>query len=339
MPATAFPEVTISGDARDRGYRHGQCLAQAIAETIAFYARIFRQPRQVIFQRAEHFKRLIQNYRQEYAIEIEAIAEGADVDPLWIYALNSRTELLSLDANECTALYFQRSGILGQNWDWGKALEGLAVVLRIQRPDGHRISMLTEPGIIGKIGMNSVGIGVCLNILRLSKTSLDGLPIHIVLRAILDARTLEEARQWIAAAGFGKASNIMLGTADGRCLDVEFAGDEAFVVQPENGLLIHTNHYLVRRVNPDRGPFRSSYARLRAARQKTEELVDDSITAMKSILLDRSNAELPIHRGYVLHPDVEEMGTVATLIMELKGWKFHIKKGNGSDAEFRTYVL
>jgi isopenicillin-N N-acyltransferase-like protein len=38
-------------------------------------------------------------------------------------------------------------------------------VQKIIRPDGHQLIQLTEPGILGKIGMNSAGVGVCLNIL------------------------------------------------------------------------------------------------------------------------------------------------------------------------------
>ena len=66
--------------------------------------------------------------------------------------------------------------------------------------------MITEPGIIGKIGLNSSGLGVCLNILRINKR-LDGVPVHIVLRAVLDATNINDALDRAKASGQGKASN------------------------------------------------------------------------------------------------------------------------------------
>lgn len=52
--------------------------------------------------------------------------------------------------------------------------------------------MITEAGIIGKIGCNDAGIGVCLNALRTS-TCRNKVPIHLELRAILDSSTFSEA--------------------------------------------------------------------------------------------------------------------------------------------------
>lgn len=338
MSVDVFPEVTISGNAEERGYQYGRLLAESIARTIDFYARIFRKSQWEIYLRASYFKKVIQDYHREYAVEIESIAEGASINPLWIYALNSRTEILSLQASECTAVYFPHTGILGQNWDWGKTLEDLAVLLKIERPDGHRIQMLTEPGMIGKIGMNSHGMGVCLNILR-AFSKLDGLPVHILLRSILDSKTLDEARGKVQAANGGKASNILVGDQQGKCFDMEFAEDESFLIYPENHCLIHTNHYIARQINPDRGRFRSSYARMHTALEKVSKCIDYSSDEMKHILLDRSQAEFPIHRTYIPHPEMEEMGTVATVIMQLKQRKMHIKKGNSADVNFKIYDL
>ena len=39
---------------------------------------------------AQKFRKVIENYHSGYAQEIEAIAKAAQVDPLWIFALNSR---------------------------------------------------------------------------------------------------------------------------------------------------------------------------------------------------------------------------------------------------------
>jgi len=332
MSEQTFCELTVSGPPDERGYAHGEALATEIESTIDYYASIFKQSSVEVLDRANYFRRVIHDYDPAYCEEIEGIAAGAKLrEPLWIYALNSRSELLSFDAavevNECTALCFQPTALLGQTWDWGRRLEQLAVLMQIELSEEHTIRMLTEPGIIGKIGMNSHGIGACLNILRINKP-LNGVPIHIVLRSILESRTLEEAKAAVQKSGHGKASNILFGDRAGNFYDVEFAGDESFIIQPVAQFMIHTNHYLARPINPDEGHFRSSYARLRVANDKASALSDFTVEAMKQILADRSDCELPICRAYQPDADLQELGTVATIIMELKAQQLHIRKGN-----------
>jgi len=317
-----FPELTISGTPDERGNAHGVALSAEIEATIDYYATIFKKTSAEIFDRAKHFQSIIHKYNPAYCEEIEGIAAGAKIkEPLWIYALNSRSEILALDAsvnvNECTALGFQPTALLGQNWDWGRRLEKLAVLMQIRLSKDHTIQMLTEPGIIGKIGLNSNGIGTCLNILLINKV-LDGVPIHIVLRAILESHTLEEAKIAIQKSGCGKASNILFGNQDGNFNYVEFAGDESFSRQSKEQYIIHTNHYLEKPINPDEGDFRDSYTRYRVANEKASTLRNFTIDEMKAILTDQSNREYPIWCTYEPNDDLQEVGTVATIAMDLE---------------------
>lgn len=332
-----FPEFTFTGTPGERGYAHGEALSTEIEATIDFYTTVFKKTSAEIFERAKHFRSVIHEYNPAYCEEIEGIAAGAKIrEPLWIYALNSRSEILSLDPsaklNECTAICFQSTALLGQNWDWGRPLEKLAVLVQIKISEDQTILMLTEPGIIGKIGLNSHGIGACLNILLIDKP-LNGVPIHIVLRAILEAQTLEEAKMAIRKSGCGKASNILFGDQEGNFNFVEFAGDESFCVQPRGQFTIHTNHYLKRQINPNAGDFRNSYTRYHTAKEKASTLSNFTIDEMKSILTDRSSHEFPIWREYKPDNDLLDVGTVATIIMDLKAKQLHIRKGNIKNSE------
>ena len=327
-----FPEIIISGTPEERGSAHGEALSSKIEAAIDYYATIFKKSSEEIFDRAKHFRHVIHEYNPAYCEEIEGIAAGANIkEPLWIYALNSRSEILALDAssNECTSLCFRPTALLGQTWDWGRPLERLVTLMQINVSEDHTIQMLTEPGIIGKIGMNSQGIGVCLNILLIDKP-LDGVPIHIVLRSILEARTIEEARAAIQRSGYGKASNIIFGDKAGNFSYVEFAGDESFMTQPKEPFVVHTNHYLARPINPDNDDFRNSYTRFRTAKDKASALSHYTIDEMKAILSDRSDSEHPIWSAYKADDDLLEEGTVATIIMDLREQRLHVRKGNVS---------
>ena len=61
-------------------------------------------------------------------------------------------------------------GLLAQNWDWHPDLRASTVVWIVEHDD-RWFATLTEAGILAKIGLNSAGLGVCLNILR---TTADG---------------------------------------------------------------------------------------------------------------------------------------------------------------------
>ena len=338
-----FPEITIEGEPYQRGRQHGEQLRTEIAETIDFYRSIFGLRESLILRHGAHFKGLIGRFKAEYIDEINGIAKGADVDPLWIVALNARTEILTHKnvsvSNECTSVYFPHQSILAQNWDWGRALEPLTVLMKIVKPCGHIIRMITEPGIIGKIGMNSSGIGVCLNILTLGQ-KLHGLPVHIVLRALLDCRSFNTARSLLQEQAEGKASNIIVADANGSGVDIEFCGDRFFLLEPGEDYLLHTNHYIGEVINsPDCADFASSYTRFRRVNTLLANNTDRSVTQMCGLLSDESDSELPIYRDYVIDDSVHELGTVCSIVMSLAERKMLIRKGKGEGAQFFEYGL
>ena len=337
-----FPLIIISGEPFERGRQHGEQLRVEIDKSIIFYRSIFKLSDSDIFQHAEFFRQRIKAFNPDYNEEIKGIAHGAGVDPLWIAALNARTEILSRNANasnECTAVYFPEPSILGQNWDWGKALEPLTVLMNIEQADGHNILMLTEPGIIGKIGMNNQGLGVCLNILTLGK-ELDGLPVHIILRAVLDCKTLGEVESLLAQHAEGKASNILIADADGNGFDMEFCGQDSYRLEANTNYLLHTNHYLGKPVNSENNPdFASSYARFNKATQILADNPERNVETISRLLSDDSNRSLPIYREYLPDESVHEVGTIFTIIMELAQQKMLVRKGKGPDARFFKYGL
>jgi len=337
-----FPRITISGEPFERGRQHGSQLAAEIAKAIEFYVSIFELPEQEILRHAGYFRKLIGAFDPSYVAEMDGIAEGAGIDPRWIVALNARTEILSRStgaSKECTAVYFSQPSILGQNWDWGRALEPLAVLMKIVQPDGHVILMFTEPGIIGKIGMNSSGLGVCLNILTLGQV-LDGLPVHIILRAVLDCKSLAQVDSLLARHGTGKASNIIVADAGGNGFDVEFCDETCYRMEPVENYLLHTNHYLGSAINSDQdADFSSSYTRFNRATQILSANKERSAAAMCELLSDDSDHLLPIYRDFLPDDSVHELGTVCTIVMELAHQKMRVRRGKGPDATFTEYHL
>ena len=88
---------------------------------------------------------------------------------------------------------------LAQNWDWMPAQKRNLIVLSIpsqsHAPSVPAIKMVTEAGIIGKIGLNSSGVGVCLNAIKIKGMDPTKLPCHLGLRMVLESPSRAEAER------------------------------------------------------------------------------------------------------------------------------------------------
>ena len=334
-----FPVIKIQGGPEDRGRQQGDLLKERIHKTIDFYKRQFLIPEEEILRIANEFRDSTKAFREDLYLEIETMAQAAEADPVWIYALHGRTELLNLNPMECTTFAFRKQGLIGQNWDWDLEVEELAVILDIEKEDGHRIITMTEPGMIGKIGMNSCGLGVCLNFMSIEDYRPYGVPLHVILRTILDSKTMDEALSSIEPHVLGKVGNILMADWTGRVEDMEIGGDEFHSI-PVEDLFAHTNHFLTK-VDYDLQLFPNTLGRYRRAQELLQTLDEPSVQSMKDILRDRADEEHPICRKRFSHPWLTDDTsiTVTSIIMDLKNLQFHITRGNPFDNPFSTFDL
>jgi isopenicillin-N N-acyltransferase like protein len=173
----------------------------------------------------------------ELVAELEGVASGADVPLAALVRLQARTELMG--GQECSLI--GRPGGVSQNWDWHPDVVPLVWV--VEQPGGRWFATLTEAGIVGKIGLSSAGLSFGLNFLRCSLDGgLDGVPIHVLLRLLLDrTETLDDAVSLLASARVSASSCITVGSAD-EVVAVELSPGGARVLRsPE---VLHTNHFL-----------------------------------------------------------------------------------------------
>jgi isopenicillin-N N-acyltransferase-like protein len=323
-----FPVIKLEGNSEEIGFKHGEILKDKIHSTVAWYKNIISKDEKKLLDLVKYFKTVIETFNPEFISEIEAIAIGADIDPDWIYMLNARSEIMNIFQNECTAIFFKSSAILGQNWDWAQELENLAVLMKLKKENKPEILMMTEPGIIGKIGFNSDGLGVCLNFLDSGKPT-RGVPIHIILRRILESSSIDIALNSISSAIYGKSANVLIGNSNGHFVNIEFANDDIYYPKTKTQSFLHTNHYLENEeLNQNKEKLASSFNRYKVGLDLLEKTSSNTVNDMKEILLDRSDEILPICRHYVENPDIGTVGTICTVIMDLKHREMHMTRGN-----------
>jgi isopenicillin-N N-acyltransferase-like protein len=113
--------------------------------------------------------------------------------------------------------------------------------------DGARFATMTEAGILAKVGVSSRGIAVTLNILHHASDGRGelGIPVHLVLRRLLaEAASADDAWSLLRETPYSASSCITVVDAagGGACFELSPAGVAR--IEPRDGLLAHTNHFL-----------------------------------------------------------------------------------------------
>ncbi len=209
----------------------------------------------------------------------------------------------------CTVLSWKTkdTNLLAQNWDWQQEQKENLINLRIRQPGKPAIDMISEAGIIGKIGLNSAGVGVCLNAIRAKGVDFGKLPCHLALRACLDSSSREEAVNTLTKAGVASAGHITVADPSGGIgLECSHA-DIVLLPMPSSGILTHTNHFVTQHPGvEEKLQWQDSLLRLTRI-GKLMETTEPSLENVASLLKDEAGLPTAICR------DKTHDSTVATL--------------------------
>lgn len=214
----------------ERGVELGERFRDKIAATVAAYRRLFVHRAGGSFDVdlwADRAWETISRVAPQHADEITGIAEGAGRPVRDIAAINARTEILvaanPTGVSECSSVVAvppDGAPFAVQTWDWYDAMSDGWFHWRIERPDGHVVETVTEYGMLAKIGVNSHGVGVMLNMLHHAHDAARvaggtvGHPVHLLSRSILDeARSLDDAARIVTAPTSASTSLTVLDRA------------------------------------------------------------------------------------------------------------------------------
>lgn len=349
-----LPIISLKGTPKEIGFQYGSACREMIIKNIDLYFRLFEYYAHLNYQRscqlAQRFIPVIQKFDPELLEEIEGIAAGARVNKEEILAINVRTELMYPDKlgaeGECTSITalppatLTGEVLIGQNWDWKPHLKEATVLLEIEQSDKPKVITLTEAGVVGKIGCNSSGLGACLNILKAPVEKV-GLPIHILMRGILNSPRMGDAIAKIVSMARGSANNCLLAHRDGLAMDFEMAPQALDFFYPQNGILMHTNHFnsnLLKPLDGNLGQYPDTLLRYGIAHQKLSSRIG-KITCADLIEVFRDHFNYP--NAICRHPDEREdelaqAQTIASIIMNLTKREIYLVEGPPCQGEYRT---
>lgn len=345
----SLPVLYLSGTPYEQGLQHGQRLKDRIAQNVEVYFERFeseaRLSRTEVLARAVTYGEAIASQSPDYFAGIRGVAEGSGLDFDQLLALNVRYEILyyQLSANAmgdgCTSFALlpgtSANGhlLMGQNWDWIPQVQG--AVLHTVEPDGLEAISFTEAGIVGgKIGLNSAGLGLAVNGLHTTDDDWSRLskPFHVRCYEILRARDLQSAAQVVTGSERACSTNFLIAQIPDRVADIEAAPNQTRTLGPDNGFLIHTNHFLdtdaLGVVEPPREEWSSTHHRL--------DRLSDLLASKHPVTMEDIQRYLRDHQTYphsvCCHedPDLppgERYRTVTSVVMDLHTRELYLSDG------------
>lgn len=258
MRTGSLPIVDCPAGARERGRAHGETLRIVIAEKIARWHQAIGEaysepaiPFLTRFLAATNFRTTIATQAPDLLDEVAGIAEGAIIAEETAYALQLMDEewwfSKSAGDGHCSSLAIAPVGgrptLVGQTMDLPRWHDGAQALLRIAAHDGHETLVFTSAGMIGLMGVNRRGIGVCVNTLSQLGVSRTGLPVAFAMRGALARSNAGAAADFLLRAPHASGQNYQLGDRHGiRTLECSAGG--ALELDVGSSRSLHTNHPL-----------------------------------------------------------------------------------------------
>jgi len=249
------------------GRIHGESLRADIIETMGRWKAALSENSGLTadefverFLDATDFGPAIERSTPNLMEEVRGIAEGSGasfrdvyayqlIDEQWIFMAQLQRERGPASQEHCTAMgIFERAGgppILAQNMDLPKYYDGSQTLLYLCAPDSHTNACVwTIAGLLGAMGVNERGVGVCCNTVSQLRSSRDGLPVVCVIRKILEQPTRPSAVAFVKSVHHASGQNYTIGGPDG-ITSLECSANQAVEYLPLPGRVFHTNHPVV----------------------------------------------------------------------------------------------
>jgi isopenicillin-N N-acyltransferase-like protein len=361
--------IELSGGPAERGETYGREARDQIALGVDNYLAQMRNsgfPLEELDALAELFLPTIEAFDADQLEEMRGIARGAGLPLAHILLLNARTELLKFAGNAalratveaergsdgCTTIIVQpeRSAdgrlVHAHNWDWKATCAETCVILRITGTDAPDMLVFTEAGALARFGFNAAGIAITGNYLECERDyRASGVPLALLRRKVLKQSNYSDAFGAVYTMPKMASNNIAISHApSGVVHDLECAPDETFVVEPSDGLLVHSNHWqspvALAKVR-DTGIANSPCSHWREQRARrllmNERRIDDA--ALERVLLDGEGTPLSICVPPRRSAFTGISATVASLIMRPAIGEMRLAIMPATGGRFATYRL
>lgn len=366
MKSLSLPVVELTGTPVERGRQYGEAASELITKALAYYrdaigaATGLTWPQ--VLQRTAGWLDVCRDYAPDLVAEIEGIAAGAGVQTLDVLALNARGEIIYdstfadvpgapdpvLDGCSSFALVGDASGdghvYAGQNWDWMHGALETVMLLRVVQPPRPTVVMHVEAGQIGRQGANSAGIALNANGLGGRFDNSVGVPQTFIRRRVLDSASLLDAMRVLAKSQQHIASNALVTHRDSFAINLETTPGAHGWMYPDDGLLVHGNHYqafvppqLSTTYRPSSIDSLFRVPRLEETLRRCRDITDSP--ALRTAIREAMSDHLGYPKSVCAHPDEteppdEQVSTLLSSLVDLTTGEYYVAPGTPCDHEY-----
>ena len=198
---------------------------------------------------------------------------------------------------------------------WESEQKENLISLHIIQAGKPSIHMITEAGIIGKIGLNGNGVGVTLNAIKAKGVDFRRLPCHLALRTVLESPSRQVAVETLEKHGVASSCHILVADATGGT-GVEVSAIDIVLLPMEKGTVTHTNHFIEPHLLEHELFLPDTEFRLKRIRELLKaDGGSPSIKKIENMLDDEENFPKSICRDHDKESTVE---TLFSIVMDLK---------------------
>ena len=298
------------------------------------------------------YRRFVVDHAPFLDEEIRGVAEGAGLSLAEAYFLQLRAEAAVITpdetGDECTTFAVLPGatsdgiGLVGQNADLPAFYREISVVIELVPDDGPAVLLLTPAGQVSYIGINDRGLGVFANFLSCDGWRV-GFPRYLLTRLAMTQETVEAALAAVRTVPRASSRNLIMLDANGVAADLETTATRDARLDPEAGLLAHSNHYLAPELlAEERGTDRGvANSKVRCQRMRTlleQHRGELDATLMQTLLRDRSDRHDSICRVAADDPTSNVM-TFASVIAEPTKGQMWVAIGPPSEHSYRRYAF
>ena len=351
MTPHTIPLVRVAGSFFDVGGQIGELCADTIRRAVDFDADVpAGRTRAEQLRLADEYRRVTVDAMPWVVEEIEGAAESAGVHGLDLFAchveeiwyeprLKERTHGRCSDLVAVAPKTADGRVFVAHNNDMRRQYQEELIAIERRVPGDPTVFTIGN-GIWISAGWNSAGLSLTGNELSPNDEKV-GIPREIQVRAMLRDPTLDMMIGTAIRHDRASSYNNVLAAADGRVVNVEGSATDVEMTEPDEGMLVHTNHYVCESMLPYEGD--PEYAERSAIRYgRARELLADAApgtideAVLRAFLSDHENAPDSLCRH---EAEGRTSFTCFWCIVDVTAGRVMFGRGNPCDSVEQEYVF
>lgn len=355
--SSPVPLIRVSGSHREMGRQIGEAMREQIKHSIENARQLLADAYQQLELnwagatiQARKYLPFAQERYPQYVDEMQGIAEGGNVPFEDVVVLNAMEAVTSdaLHLTRCTSMAINEERtadghiLAAHNEDWLPEDEDDVYIVYAKPEKEPPFMAMSYGGLLPNIGFNAYGIAQLIDSVYPNDSRI-GIPRIVVGRAVLASRTPAGAIRRAIVPHRAAGYNHVIVHESGEIYSVEVSARRFDILYAEDGIMVHTNHYLstrMKEVEAEPEELISSRVRYFRARRLLRQSEVHTIKTLQAIQKDHINFSNSIcNHAIDIRQPLDREKTINAMVFDLTAREMHIAWGNPCQNLYHTYHL